>query len=231
MITACGSTEVRKVRESFRSSFAVWDTCVESGDRLRAKAERRRMQATSFALLPKAVTALPGWYVFADLEEGETLGGIHYIGITKTERRTIGRRIADRFKDDSCFDASLDAMDEAERRRIIERRLLTVLPISGSNYVKKHLATSALIRKCTHILMVGTRDTSPLIREVERLLIASAVSAGAPLTNERHRVFRGSCSEASRDRATEVIDQLTSLGLSRQVAHEWRSHLRDTADG
>jgi len=224
-IAAADLLPVRSIRESFNPGFAAWDRSVEHGDQAGAKAARRQMRAAAFALLPRAVANFPGWYFFVDLSPGADINGVHYVGVSKTERRPIGRRIVDRFRDDSCPDTKLDGRTEAEQRCIVERRLLCALPQSGGNYIDKHLKVSALIRRSTHILMVGTRDTPRTIEEVERLLIGSAAESGAPLMNARHRSFRGGVSAADGNRAREVLDCLGLMGLAESALDPWRLQL------
>jgi len=219
------SLPIRDIRESFSGGFAAWDRSVARNDGKGAREARKEMQAAALALLPKPVTDLAGWYVFADLDADVDIGSVRYIGIAKTTRRPIGRRVVDRFRDDSCLDVKLDNLCEAEQRRIVERRLRVALPRSGVNYVSKHMAASRLIRQSTHILMIGTQDTISVIQEVERLLINAAVEAGNELSNIHHRRFRGTVSELAVVRAHEVLSKFGVLNLPPRSIDRLRSRL------
>ena len=218
MSLVVGSLPIRSLRASFANGFAEWDESVARKDQGGARAARRRMQAAASALIPRPVADLPGWYFFVNTDRATGADGLNYLGIAKSERRTIARRIMDRFKDDSCLDTTLDDLSDLEQRVIATRRLLAAMPKTGANYVEKHMAAARLVRGSSHILMVGTFDPPFIVEEVERLLIGRAVRAGAPLINIQHRRFRSSVSQIAYERSEHIVDALRSLGMPQAAA-------------
>lgn len=217
------------LRGAFAEQFDIWDQAVCEGNTQKAKRARRAIQRIVREQLASQAARLGGFYLFLDPRESGGLRGLNYIGIADTTRRPIGRRIEDRLKDDSSLDILLDDLDIETARSIITARLMCALPRSGQNYVEKHLAVAQLFRRSPCVLILGCSEEPSLIRQAEKLLIASAIAAGAPLVNVQHRRFKGTVVQPALELASEVIAAAGSAGLPATAIRHWRSALNALA--
>lgn len=212
------------LRGAFGEEFAAWDAATQEGNTGEAKRARRAiLQAARQGLLKHPAT-LGGFYLFVDLTK-DGLSGLNYIGIADAPQRPIGGRIVDRLRDDSALDVTFDELTDDEARPIIRRRLVCALPRTGQNYVEKHLKVGNLFRRSPTVIVLGCDKCRELIREAEKILIASAAAAGAPLTNEKHMRFRGPSSQAAFALANLVIDEAVRCGFPTGGATRWRGGL------
>lgn len=225
--------DLRAMRPQFAGYFPVWDRAAEQRDRRAAKHLRSQILEAANEYISDEIWHRPGWYVFSDLDAG--IAGVHYVGIAKTVRRSIGNRICDRFRDDSCLDVGLDHLPVREQERIARARLLAVVT---KDYVPKHMETSQRFRECSHISMVGAEPNPPglhagIIEDVERLLVAGARQAGAQLRNKhllnlnRTRVLHRSAPLIAMQVLGILEDR--AAGLSPDAIAVWRSALRRLA--
>jgi hypothetical protein len=225
MRIAAAVFDLAGLRGAFSEQFADWDAAVKESDTLKAKRARRTIQRIAREGLSKSPATLGGFYLFHDPSVPERLGGLNYIGIADSPRRPIARRIEDRLKDDSSLDVALDEMAECTVRTIVTARLLCALPNSGQNYVDKHLRVAALFRRSPIVILLGCEQPRELIRETEKILIASAAAVGAPLTNDTHIRFRGRASKAAIELADAVIVAAAANGLPTNGINDWRESL------
>jgi len=225
MNIAAAIFDLAGLRGAFSEQFADWDAAVRESDPLKAKRARRAIQRVAREGLSKSPATLGGFYLFYDPHVSDRLGGLNYVGIADSSRRPIGRRIEDRLKDDSSLDVALDEMDKSAVREIVTARLLCALPKSGQNYVDKHLRVAALFRLSPIVILLGCEQSRERIRETEKILIASAAAAGAPLTNDTHMRFRGRASKAAFELADAVMVAAAANGLPTNGISDWRESL------
>lgn len=168
---------------------------------------------------------MAGFYFFIDPTQQDNLAGLNYIGIAEGRTRPLGRRIVDRLRDDSALDTSLDQLSPGAARRVVHNRLVCALPGTGQNYVDKHLKVAELCRRSPIVVLIGVDEPKQIIRDAEKILIRSAVSAGAPVLNVQHRRFKGGASDRAYEVVRAVIDQGVQHGLSAAGGKQWRSSL------
>lgn len=216
---------ISRLRVAFSGQFEKWQRAVEEGNTALARQARAAIRALAFEGLTDGPAAMGGFYLFIDPGQQDSLAGLNYIGIAEGRARPIGRRIVDRLRDDSALDSSLDQLGPEVARRVVHDRLVCALPQTGQNYVDKHLQVAELCRRSPTVVLIGSDEPKHTIRKAEKILIRSAVSAGAPVVNIQHRRFKGDASERAYEVAHAVIDQGVQHGLSSTGGKQWRSRL------
>ena len=217
--------DLATLRGAFSHEFERWDVAVGRADTELARQARAAIRAIAFQRLKVAPAAMGGFYLFCDSGFREGLGGLRYVGIADGSRRPIGQRIVDRLRDDSALDISLDTLPVEIARRRVHDRLVCALPASGQNYVDKHLRVAELFRCSPVVLLLGTTEPSPIIREAERVLIGAAAAAGAPLFNRQHLNFRGPASTRAVALVEAVIDEVSNCGVLEAGVRRWRDQI------
>jgi hypothetical protein len=220
-----GVFDLARLRGAFSEQFAAWDLAVRESNRQGAKQARRQIQHVARQGLSVQPATSGGFYLFHDPKE-KGLDGLSYIGIADSPRRPIGRRIEDRLKDDSGLDVDLDEVEDGVARLIISGRLLCALPVSGQNYIEKHMRVAALFRRSPAVILLGCDETRDAIRETEKVLIGSAASAGASLMNRTCIGYRGPAFGMALELAEAVITTAGQLGFPESGLKCWRDSLR-----
>jgi hypothetical protein len=223
LLTASSLVDLRALRIEFDTQFAEWDQCVAEENILGAKRVRRYIQAAARERLDSPAANMPGLYVFVESSPINSLDGVYYIGMAGTCDRAISRRIEDRFKDDSCLDSKLDHLADEDIRHVITRRLRVALPRSGLRYVDQHIRTAELFRRSGAVVLIGCDAGSDVIADAEKILIASAVAVGCPLTNIKLRSIAKYVSKEGNALALIVIDELKKYSVSTAVVDRWKS--------
>lgn len=229
MIDMTDEFELGSLQASCVDFFRRWDDAVAAGDSAAARHARRDLLAHTRARLSTKAAGGGGIYLFCASNSAAFISDLVYIGITKGSGRPIARRIEDRLRDDNCFDAGLDGLEDAEAAEKVRRRLRVAMPRSNKDYTADHLRTRELVRRSQRIIILRTSATSGCIAEAEKLLIGSAHHLGAPLTNKQHLRFRGAVTPEGLALADAVVTSLSQRSWNEGALREWAGEVRRRA--
>lgn len=213
--------DLTQLRGSFAVQFDAWDVACEPADPAGIRDIRDEIWNAAREQITGEAAKRAGFYVFVNGAIRD-ITAIVYVGIAKTTRRPLSKRIVDRIMDDSGLDTRLDNFDDATFRMRVSRRLVAALPNSGHKHVDKHLKVAKLFRRSTHALLVGVSAASDAIKATEKVLVGSASAAGATLINDHHRHYPGPVASPERALALVVVNALRAQGMHAEAAEQWR---------
>lgn len=226
MIINRAEFDLASLRTSCAPFFRRWDAAVAEGEGVAAMAERRALLAHARLGLSVDAASAGGVYFFYRPSTSVEIHDIAYIGIADGPARPMRVRIEDRLRDDNCFDASLDELTRLEAVNVVSNRLQVAMPKSSRDYTAQHLRTCDLMRASGRILLNAVQAAPFVIREAEKVLIATAWTLSVQLRNKQHRNFRGRISTEAADLAKELIGGLPQHAFSQASANCWLDQLK-----